>query len=70
MRDLAAKLKKSIKKLIEFQVRLILAVFYFILIMPLGLFIIIFKDYLEIRSAPSWKKRRPIGDPRYFLKGQ
>ncbi|MCK9595043.1 MAG: hypothetical protein M0R35_05130, partial [Candidatus Omnitrophica bacterium] len=66
MRSLAVKFKKVLLGFISVQVRLILGIFYFVLMAPLGLFITVFKDYLGIRSAPAWKKRGPVSAPADF----
>jgi hypothetical protein len=70
MSRIIEKLNKTIKKIVDLQVSILLAVFYFLFVAPLGAIASIFKDYLLVKSSPSWEERREIKDIGEFLKNQ
>jgi hypothetical protein len=55
VKDLWQWWRKIAKKIGDFQARLILAIFYFVIILPLGLIVRLFSDPLDRKeSAAGW----------------
>jgi ABC-type glycerol-3-phosphate transport system permease component len=64
------KVKKITQKITNFLIRIILFLVYFICITPFGIFIRVFRDYLTIKSKPSWQIHKEIINIDGFLKRQ
>jgi len=64
------KLKQFGQKAVSFIINIVLIIFYFLLISPFAIFIKLFRDYLEIKTAPSWKKHAKISNIGEFLHNQ
>ncbi|MGQ0569403.1 MAG: hypothetical protein ACT4P5_07715 [Armatimonadota bacterium] len=48
----------------DFQARLLLTVFYFVVVLPFSLIVRLARDPLQLRNAPetsAWSARRPTG---------
>ncbi len=60
MKKIFKKWKKIAGKVANFQIRLLLFLVYFIVITPVGVFVILFKDYLKIKKSPLWQKSKDI----------
>lgn len=63
-------IRKVTQKIIKIELNIIILFFYFVIFLPFGLFIKIFKDYLKIKSAPSWQVHKEISEIRKFLSTQ
>jgi len=70
MRTIFKKLKQFGQKIVSFIINIILIVCYFLLIGPFAIFIKLFKDYLGIKAAPSWKKHINVSNISEFLHSQ
>lgn len=71
MAKIFKKINNYIKLFLNFIVRLILSIVYFVLFFPLGIFIKIFTDFLEIKPAkPFWKQLKKITKVEEFLRHQ
>lgn len=70
MKNSFVELKMIIRKIADIPIRIILFVFYFVVITPLGIFARLFKDYLKIKSDGSWQDHKEISDIQGFLKRQ
>ena len=70
MKRFIRKIKKLAQKLANFLVRVITFIFYFIFITPFGIFVRLFKDYLDIKREPSWQIHKETSNIDDFLKRQ
>ena len=70
MKKLFKKIKNTAQKIITIQIRIILFLVYFILITPFGICVKFFRDYLAIKSGPSWQNSKCVKDISNFLKEQ
>ena len=70
MKRFIRRIKKLAQIIVNILVRVIAFIFYFIFITPFGVFIRLFKDYLDIKREPCWKSRKSISNIDDFLKRQ
>lgn len=70
MKKIFKKWKKIAGKVANFQIRLLLFLVYFIVITPVGVFVILFKDYLKIKKSPLWQKSKDIFSISIFFTKQ
>lgn len=70
MKKIFEKWKKIAGKVANFQIRLLLFLVYFIVITPVGVFVILFKDYLKIKKSPLWQKSKDIFSISIFFTKQ
>jgi uncharacterized membrane protein YbhN (UPF0104 family) len=70
MKKVLQGFKKVSLKIVDIQIKVILFLCYLLFFIPLGIFTRLFKDYLEVRKAPSWKTSNEIHNIPDFLKKQ
>ncbi|MBI4058761.1 hypothetical protein HY404_00820 [Candidatus Microgenomates bacterium] len=56
MKNLWEKWKIVAEKIGNLQILLIFSLIYFVLISPLGFIASLFKDFLDTKNFPTWKK--------------
>lgn len=56
MKKLWVKWKELAEKIGSFQASLIFSLFYYILVVPVGIIVNFFSDFLGIRQMPKWTK--------------
>ncbi len=71
MKKILRKIQGFIRGVIDFIVRLILLLAYFVILFPFAFFARVFRDFLEIETVePFWHGRRKIEDIEDFLTKQ
>lgn len=69
MKKFVSSLRQSFYKLIDIQISIVLAIFYYLFLIPFVL-LTKFKNYLGLKSSPHWQERKFIEDINEFLKQQ
>jgi hypothetical protein len=71
MKIIFKAINKFVRGVLNILVRVILGIVYFILFFPLGMFLRVCTDFLNMKKGPaSWTPRPKIGDVREFLSHQ
>ncbi|MDD5614056.1 MAG: hypothetical protein PHQ54_03175 [Candidatus Omnitrophica bacterium] len=70
MKKIIKNARKTAEKIISVIVRIILLISYFIVITPFGLLIVLFKDYLKLKTPPGWETGNNSHSTEGFLKKQ
>jgi len=71
LKNIARRVEKVVRRLLNILVRLILACVYFLLLFPFGIFIRAFSDFLAVKKERlAWVPRPEVKDLGEFLSRQ
>jgi hypothetical protein len=70
MKNLGQKIRIFLRRIVDFEIKILLCLTYFLIFTPISIVVKFFCDCLDIKKPPSYKSRDEIKDLENFLRTQ